>query len=308
MTATVAPGLPGVDYGSVAWGDYDNDGRLDFLLTGYTNGYGDFISQLWRNTGSGFTNVTATVAPGLPGVGGSSVAWGDYDNDGRLDFLLLITGSSHSGYISQLWRNTGSGFTNVTATVAPGSAGVVSGSVAWGDYDNDGRLDFLLTGGIPRRSDLDDDTPLSGISQLWRNTGSGFVNVTDTVAPGLPGVHWSSVAWGDYDNDGRLDFLLTGWNRDMYRGVSQLWRNTGSGFSNVTASVAPGLPGVYFGSVAWGDYDNDGRLDFLLTGYPWGNSHFPTVAEYGERVHERDGQRRARSAGSYLVLRGVGRL
>ena len=67
MTATVAPGLPGVLTGPVAWGDYDNDGRLDFLLTGHT-GSGARIAQLWRNTGSGFTNVTATVAPGLPGV------------------------------------------------------------------------------------------------------------------------------------------------------------------------------------------------------------------------------------------------
>src|SRR6266542_682232 len=230
------PGLPGVFAGSVAWGDYDNDGRLDFLLTGYPG-----ISQLWRNTGSGFSNVTASVAPGLPAVSRSSVAWGDYDNDGRLD--VLLTGSG----ISQLWRNTGSGFSNVTASVAPGLPGGFYGSVAWGDYDNDGRLDFLLTG--------------SGFSQLWRNTGSGFSNVTASVAPGVAGVYVGSAAWGDYDNDGRLDFLLT----STYYG-SQVWRNTGSGFSNVTASVAPGLPGVGDSSVAWGDFDNDGRLDFLLTG------------------------------------------
>src|SRR5260370_555239 len=43
-------------------------------------------------------------------------------------------------------------------------------------------------------------------------------------------------AWGDYDTDGRLDSLLNG------SGSSQLWRNPGAGFSNVTASVAPGLP------------------------------------------------------------------
>src|SRR6266542_4653441 len=130
------PGLPGVDGGSVAWGDFDNDGRLDFLFTGYV-GYGGggspYVSQLGRNTGSGFSNVTASVAPGLPGVG-SCVAWGDYDNDGRLDFLL--TGLHRS----QLWRNTGAGFSNVTASVAPGRPGVECGFVAWGDYDNDGRL------------------------------------------------------------------------------------------------------------------------------------------------------------------------
>ena len=97
--------LPGVLYSSVAWGDYDNDGRLDLLVTGYTD-IGR-ISQVWRNTGSGFTNVPIA---GLPGVGASSAAWGDYDNDGRLDFLLTgtptaPTAESHQG-ISQLWRNS----------------------------------------------------------------------------------------------------------------------------------------------------------------------------------------------------------
>jgi hypothetical protein len=147
VTASVAPGLPGV-YGS-AWGDYDNDGRLDLLL----NGSG--IIQLWRNTGAGFSNVTASVAPGLQGVYMSSVTWGDYDNDGRLDFLLTGTPDPEGSpaiMTSQLWRNTVAGFSNVTASVAPGLPGS-SSPVAWGDFDNDGRLDFLLT----------------GAGQLWRN-------------------------------------------------------------------------------------------------------------------------------------------
>ena len=231
--------LPGLYYSSVAWGDYDNDGRLDLLVTGETGS--GAISQLWRNTGSGFTNVPIA---GLPGVSFGSMAWGDYDHDGRLDFL--ITGHTGSGRISQLWRNTGSGFTNVPIAGLPG---VYESSVAWGDYDNDGRLDFLLTG----------STGSGYISQLWRNTGSGFTNVP---IAGLPGVSFGSVAWGDYDNDGRLDFLITG--DAGSGGIAQLWRNTGSGFTNVPIA---GLPGVYASSVAWGDYDNDGRLDFLLTGY-----------------------------------------
>jgi hypothetical protein len=141
--------------------------------------------------------------------------------------------------------------------------------VAWGDYDNDGRLDFLLT------------STYYG-SQVWRNTGSGFSNVTASVAPGLPAR--SSVAWGDFDNDGRLDFLLAGTSNAV---PPQLWRNTGGGFSNVTASVALGLPGVSSGSVAWGDYDNDGRLDFLHTaaGQLWWNnmpvSNAPPAAPMG---------------------------
>jgi len=256
VTASVVPGLPDGIEGSVAWGDYDNDGGLDLILTGDNESW-DPVAQIWRNTGNGFSNVTASVAQGLTGIEFGSAAWGDYDNDGGLDFIL--TGANASGdSVAQIWRNTASGFTNVTASIAPDLLGAESGTVAWGDYDNDGRLDFLIAG---YNYDLD-----TNISQLWQNTGSGFSNVTDSVAPGLPGVYAGTVAWGDYDNDGYLDFLLTG-TPDFFSNASQLWRNTGSGFTNATANVAPGLPGVYEGSVAWGDYDNDGQLDFILTGY-----------------------------------------
>ncbi len=121
------PGLPGVDGGSVAWGDFDNDGRLDFLFTGYV-GYGGggspYVSQLWRNTGSGFSNVTASVAPGLPGGVGSSVAWGDYDNDGRLDFLLTGYGAG------QLWRNNMPVASNAPPAAPNGLFTAVSGNTA----------------------------------------------------------------------------------------------------------------------------------------------------------------------------------
>ncbi len=241
VTASAAPGLPGILDSSVAWGDFDNDGRLDFLITGLTNvSFGLAVSQIWRNTGSGFTNVPI---PGLPGVAESSVAWSDFDGDGRLDFLLSgTTNGNLSGAISQLWRNTGNGFTNVPIA---GLIGTSFGSAAWGDYDNDGRPDFLITGNVAG-------------SQLWRNTGNGFMNVP---VPGLGGVFVNSVAWGDYDNDGLLDFLLEGLSTNGF--ISQLWRNLGNSFSNVPV---PGLPGFADGSLAWGDYDNDGRLDFLITG------------------------------------------
>ncbi|KPA13717.1 hypothetical protein MHK_006076, partial [Candidatus Magnetomorum sp. HK-1] len=181
--------LPGVKYSSVAYGDYDNDGDLDILLTGDTGS--SKIAKVYRNTGGMFSEDTGLS---LTGVIDSSVAFGDYDNDGDLD--ILITGFPGSSYIAKIYRNTGGMFSEDTGI---NLTGVRDSSVAFGDYDNDGDLDILLTG----------DTGSSKIAKVYRNTGGSFSEDTDI---NLTGVSYSSVAFGDYDNDGDLDILLTGKN------------------------------------------------------------------------------------------------
>jgi uncharacterized membrane protein YeaQ/YmgE (transglycosylase-associated protein family) len=245
-------GLPGLASSSIAWGDLNNDGKLDLLLTG-TDTSSNPSSQVWQNLGANsFANITTNL-PGLPAVSGGAVAWGDFDNDGKLDFLLSGFAGLDAGNfpirISQVWRNQGNGiFTNINA----GLPGTDTGSAAWGDLDNDGNLDLLLTG----------YSSAGGIAQIWRNQGNGtFVNIN----AGLPGVFYSSVALGDFDNDGNVDILLSGTTNGFVSGaITQVWRNRGHGvFTNINA----GLPGVSQGAVAWGDFDNDGRLDILLSGY-----------------------------------------
>ncbi|MBI3193607.1 MAG: VCBS repeat-containing protein, partial [Ignavibacteriae bacterium] len=244
FTEVFAGSLTGVFNSSVDWGDYDNDGDLDILLTGRDNALVS-ISKIYQNIGSGFAEV---FAGSLAGVSYSSVKWGDYDNDGDLD--ILMAGYYYEGYnhyISKIYQNTGSGFTEVFAGSLTGTG---FSSVAWGDYDNDGDLDILLTG----------DGGFSGrISKIYQNTGSGF---TEVFSGSLMGVYDGPVAWGDYDNDGDLDILLTGENSSGDR-ISKIYQNTGSGFSEVFAGS---LSGIFRGSVKWGDYDNDGDLDILLTG------------------------------------------
>ena len=102
----------------------------------------------------------------------------------------------------------------------------------------------------------------SSISKLYKNTGSGF---TEDTSISLPGVGFSSVAWSDYDGDGKPDLLLTGLNNSN-RTTSELYKNTGSGFTEDTSIYLP--YGVHSGSVAWSDYTGDGKPDFLLTGNP----------------------------------------
>jgi hypothetical protein len=121
-----------------------------------------------------------------------------------------------------------------------------------GDYDNDGKLDILLSG----------YSNTGAVSQVWHNQGGGvFTNLN----AGLPGVYNSSVLWGDFDNDGKLDLLLSGQvNPYPITQISQIWRNLGNG---TFANAGAGLPGVIYSSAAFGDFDNDGKLDLLLTGY-----------------------------------------
>ncbi len=234
--ADISANLTGVRLGSAGWGDYDNDGDLDILLTGEYAAQN--TSKLYRNEEGNFVETSTA----LSGVRNSSTAWGDYDNDGDLDILLTgLTGIPPEN-ISKLYSNDEGSFREVPAPFTP----VNFGSVAWGDYDNDGDLDALLTG--------------SAISKVYKNNHGSFAEFA-----ALQRIFSSSVAWGDYDGDGDLDILLAGneGSNDNPIPVTKVYRNNEESFANISAS----LIGVYSGAVAWGDYDNDGDLDILLTGW-----------------------------------------
>jgi predicted nucleotidyltransferase len=242
--------LTGVDYSSVAWGDYDNDGDLDILLTGAGAG----PSKIYRNNGN--NSFTEQTGISLTAVSYSSVAWGDYDNDGDLDILLTGFSDSIGLRVSKIFRNNGNNvFTEQTSISL---AAVYYGSVAWGDYDNDGDLDILLIGAINISNG-------QAVSKIYRNNGDN--TFTEQTSISLAAVYYGSVAWGDYDNDGDLDILLTGWSGVL---TSKIYRNNGD--NTFTEQTGISLTGVCYSSAAWGDYDNDGDLDILLTGYINGGS------------------------------------
>jgi hypothetical protein len=231
-------GLENVDQGSAAWGDYDNDGDLDLILSGGTDS--GSITKIYRNDNGIFIDINA----GLTGSEIGSADWGDFDNDGDLD--ILLTGRDGTGSpFSKIYRNDNGVFTDISADLTA----VEWSSASWGDYDNDGDLDILLTGrngsGI-------------SISKIYRNYNGTFIDIN----AGLTGVSHSSAAWGDYNNDGCLDILLTGYTGTDW--ISKIYRNEGN---EVFTDINAGLIGVEIGSADWGDYDTDGDLDILLTGY-----------------------------------------
>jgi hypothetical protein len=128
--------------------------------------------------------------------------------------------------------------------------GATFGDNAWGDYDADGDLDVFITGF--GSSDL--------VAELWRNNNDGtFSNVSAGQFP--DGVVYSSVDWGDYDNDGDLDLIYSG-ATDSGR-VTQLYRNDGS---DTFTLVNAGLIAAEQSTVKFVDFDTDGDLDIFVAG------------------------------------------
>ncbi|MBC6951690.1 T9SS C-terminal target domain-containing protein, partial [candidate division KSB1 bacterium] len=191
----------GIRNGSVAWGDYDNDGDLDFMLAGQP-GLSGYFAKLYRN----FDGIFFDSNVSLIGAVFGSVAWGDYDADGDLD--ALITGTSSSGFIPRVYRNDNSSLVNTGVSLT----NTLGGGAAWGDYDNDGDLDLILTGWSgPTDQEL--------VSKVYRNDNGEFIDVLAT----LEKLNDGSASWGDYDQDGDLDLLLTGEASAQY--VSKVYRN-----------------------------------------------------------------------------------
>ncbi len=239
QVADIPLGANGTSFqGFVAWGDYNNDGRLDLLVAAANSAK----TSLFRNDGGGTFTEISSADSGLPDASGRPrAAWGDYDNDGYLD-LAYRDGSLNS---ARIYHNNGNGtFTDINAGLPDNSRG----SFAWGDYDNDGYLDLATIG--------DNGT------FIYHNNGNG--TFTDINA-GLPTVHYyDSIAWGDFDNDGRLDLLIcSGETVGSGSNIAKIFHNNGDNtFTDLGTNLWTGTGFTVW--AAWGDFDNDGRLDVVL--------------------------------------------
>jgi len=138
---------------------------------------------------------------------------------------------------------------------------------AFFDYDNDGWVDALVLSGTRLEEGAREEkvwpAAEAPTNRLYRNNRDGtFTDVTDRARLRRTGFA-SSVCAGDYDNDGRLDFFLT------YFGRNVLYRNRGDGsFEDLTETAGLATKGTRWGSgCTFVDYDRDGRLDLFVANY-----------------------------------------
>jgi enediyne biosynthesis protein E4 len=184
-------------------------------------------------------------------------------------FLLTVAWAQTPGSIrfEEVSSAAGVVFTHSFGAEKLGSLVESTGAGAvWFDYNNDGKLDLYAVSGKDLGKGMH-PYPLRKApaaaprNHLFRNNGSGkFTDVTDTA--GLAGDLFSMAAIAaDYDNDGNVDLLVTGF------GKAVLYRNRGNGtFEDVSAKAGVRVSGWSIGA-AWLDYDRDGCTDVFIGRY-----------------------------------------
>jgi hypothetical protein len=290
VTARAGVGDPGFST-CAAWVDYDRDGDLDLFVCNYvawtittdlhctidgTNksyctpeSYKGQSSTLYRNRGDGtFEDVTRQAKVYDPTSKSLGVTLLDFDGDGWMDIFV-----ANDTEPNKLYRNDRNGtFTGmgVIAGVAFNEAGVARAGmgVDAADYDGSGRPSLVI-GNFSNE-----------MMALYTNEGNGlFIDEAPTTTIGRASLLTLTFAcfFFDYDLDGLPDiFAANGHVADdieavqpnvKYAQPAHLFRNLGGRrFEEVTAKVGRALTSPVVGrGAAYGDYDNDGDLDLVVT-------------------------------------------
>jgi len=183
----------------------------------------------------------------------------DADGDGDLDLYVVSGGSVFRNqsqyYRDRLYRNKGSGIFERDTLALP--AKVSSGScVSPSDFDGDGDIDLFVGG-----RHVPGGYPSIPRSYLLENRGGQFYDVAERWSADLeyPGMVTDAM-WTDYNSDGKTDLMLVGEWMPL-----TVFKNNGTSFSLVQNEI-DGLPDSrgWWHSLAAGDIDNDGDVDYIL--------------------------------------------
>jgi hypothetical protein len=261
--------------------DYDNDGDEDVFVT---NGPGRpnslLRNQLVETGQTRFVDVGASAGIGATDMDATGVCFGDTDNDGDSDVMVLGRMEPN-----RLFRNNGNGSFSELAFAGVGGGNRAHTGCTMGDVNGDGLLDIFVANSFDwfhRQAIYSDLYAWNHPNDLYLNTGDNmFADASDTsgirnlyrTPTGEGSITWAQ-AMVDLDADGDVDIIHGDDNGGLPpsafagvdRGYVQLFKNDGAGqFTNATGTSGSTLHSSAWMGVSFGDFNCDGHLDFFMS-------------------------------------------
>jgi hypothetical protein len=217
--------------------DADNDHDLDlYIVSGSVENTSEsnYFDHFYRNDGKGNFTPDYSAIPEM-NASGSCARAADYDNDGDLDLFIggrVVPGSYPLPGPSYILQNENGKFKNVTAQVCNeiSKCGMATDAL-WTDFDNDEKIDLVVVGEF---------MPIT----FFKNNGSTFNKLNDNGIDNNIG-WWNSIASGDFDNDGDIDYVA----------------------GNLGENSCFQVSGKYTLKVFAKDFDGNGSIDPIMSCY-----------------------------------------
>ncbi|MCC5930276.1 MAG: VCBS repeat-containing protein [Cyclobacteriaceae bacterium] len=236
----------------IAVGDINGDGLEDF----YIGGAAGFPGTFFIRNQNGFEQRSHDLHIENEDLG---VLLFDANGNGFPDLYVVSGGNSYhksekEKFRDRLYFNDGSGKFTWQPEALPDI--FTSGSkVTAADFDGDGDLDLFVGGRI-----IPGEYPLPARSYILRNNNGVFEDVSEQVLPQLKQLGLVTDAiWTDFDQDGKIDLIVVGeWMPVTF------FKNENGIFKNVTGNSGTGHLKGWWNSIAAGDFNKDGKMDYIV--------------------------------------------